>query len=92
MIRYKLSRSEWDEFIQVILTLTCFKPAPGASLKSHLAGMRLRLVADCGAQVLFRRLPLGLTLAYFPKGPVGACRVAIWPELDRVCRAGAPFF
>jgi hypothetical protein len=25
-----------------------------------------------GAQVLFRRLPLGLTLAYIPKGPVGA--------------------
>jgi lipid II:glycine glycyltransferase (peptidoglycan interpeptide bridge formation enzyme) len=26
---------------------------------------------DAGAQVLFRRLPLGFTLAYIPKGPVG---------------------
>ena len=26
---------------------------------------------DAWAQVLFRRLPLGLSIAYLPKGPVG---------------------
>jgi lipid II:glycine glycyltransferase (peptidoglycan interpeptide bridge formation enzyme) len=41
---------------------------------------------DCGAQVLFRRLPLGLTFAYIPKGPVGSGWRGLWPEVDRLCR------
>ena len=42
----------------------------------------------CGAQVLFRRLPLGFSVAYIPKGPLGPSGdwPALWPELDRLCR------
>ena len=39
-----------------------------------------------GAQVLFRRLPLGLSLAYIPKGPLGPDWDALWPEVEQVCR------
>ena len=39
-----------------------------------------------GAQVLFRRLPLNLTLAYIPKGPVGEKWDDLWPEVDKLCR------
>jgi lipid II:glycine glycyltransferase (peptidoglycan interpeptide bridge formation enzyme) len=47
-----------------------------------------------GAQVLFRRFPLGLTIAYIAKGPVGgeaaladpACWDALWQEVDSLCR------
>ncbi len=47
-----------------------------------------------GAQVLFRRLLLGLTIAYIGKGPVGseialadsACWDALWQEVDSLCR------
>lgn len=46
---------------------------------------RLR-VGECGAQVLFRRLPLGLTIAYLPWGPVGEGWHALWPEVDALCR------
>jgi peptidoglycan pentaglycine glycine transferase (the first glycine) len=35
--------------------------------------------------VLFRRLPLGLTLGYIPKGPVGEWLPALQPALDQVC-------
>ncbi|HXW00415.1 MAG TPA: peptidoglycan bridge formation glycyltransferase FemA/FemB family protein [Anaerolineae bacterium] len=40
-------------------------------LKSRFGWTALRLyVGEGAAQILFRRLPLGLTLAYIPKGPV----------------------
>ena len=40
---------------------------------------------DAGAQVLLRQLPLGLTLAYVPKGPVGDWLEALLPALDELC-------
>jgi peptidoglycan pentaglycine glycine transferase (the first glycine) len=47
-----------------------------------------------GVQILFRSLPLGLTIAYIGKGPVGsqtaladpACSDVLWHEVDRLCR------
>lgn len=49
---------------------------------------------EVGAQILFRRLPLGFSLAYIPKGPVGVRRESaginswegLWQELDALCR------
>ena len=38
------------------------------------------------AQVLFRRLPLGLSLAYLPKGPVGQEWASLWPQIDAACK------
>lgn len=53
-------------------------------------GSRVQL----GAQILFRQLPLGLTIAYIGKGPVGSekaladpvCWDALWQEVDSLCR------
>lgn len=39
-----------------------------------------------GAQILFRRLPLGLKFAYIPKGPVGETCDDLWPLIDEECR------
>lgn len=47
--------------------------------------------AVCGAQVLFRRAPLGFTLAYIPRGPVGEDWNALWPEVDAACRRRRAF-
>jgi peptidoglycan pentaglycine glycine transferase (the first glycine) len=42
--------------------------------------------ADLGAMVLFRRLPLGLSIGYLPRGPVGAgAWVDFWPQVDALC-------
>ena len=38
------------------------------------------------AQVLFRRLPLGLSIAYLPKGPLGSDWQELWPLVDRECK------
>jgi peptidoglycan pentaglycine glycine transferase (the first glycine) len=49
-----------------------------------------------GVQILFRRLPLGLTLAYLPKLAVSAQQLAVrdrfWTELDSVCKQRQAIF
>jgi peptidoglycan pentaglycine glycine transferase (the first glycine) len=45
-----------------------------------------------GAQVLFRRLPLGFTFGYIPKGPVGTNWQSLWPEIDRLCKRKRAIF
>lgn len=37
------------------------------------------------AQVLFRSLPAGLSLAYIPKGPIGWDWSSLWPQIDAAC-------
>ena len=44
------------------------------------------------AQVLFRRLPLGLSIAYLPKGPVGQNWVSLWPQIDAACKSNRAVF
>lgn len=46
----------------------------------------------CGAQILFRRLPLGLTIAYIPKGPVGEDWTSLWSEVDVLCQKKRAIF
>lgn len=41
---------------------------------------------SCHAQVLFRKLTLGFSVAYLPKGPVGHDWQTLWPKLDALCR------
>ncbi|HNX45090.1 MAG TPA: peptidoglycan bridge formation glycyltransferase FemA/FemB family protein [Anaerolineaceae bacterium] len=41
---------------------------------------------SCQAQVLFRHLPLGFSIAYIPKGPVGTDWQTLWPLVDQECR------
>ena len=44
-----------------------------------------------GAQALFRRLPLGLSVAYVPKGPVGEWLPSLLPVLEDVSRRHRAF-
>jgi lipid II:glycine glycyltransferase (peptidoglycan interpeptide bridge formation enzyme) len=48
-------------------------------------------IEDSGAQVLFRKFPLGLSLAYIPKGPVGPNFSKLLPALDELCSKNNAF-
>ncbi len=66
-------------------------------MKSAFGWEPVRLVNDgVGAQVLFRRLPLGFTIAYVPKADLGIMQgdasLAFWDELDKLCRARRAIF
>lgn len=66
-----------------------------ALLKSSFGWYAKTLVTgDIGSQILFRKLPLGLSIAYVPKGPVGD--FSALPEhiqqLDKLCKENGAIF
>lgn len=82
-----VSASDWDVFLEQHPEAHLLQTTAWGDLKSYFGWSVVRLVVeDSGAQVLFRRLPLGYSLAYIPKGPVGQVCDRLWSELDELCR------
>jgi len=64
-----------------------------AEFKSHFGWQGSVFQSDTAyAQVLFRSLPLGFSIAYLPKGPVGADWSQLWPDIDRECKRRKAIF
>ncbi len=83
------SPTEWDQFLLQYPTVHLLQTSAWGTLKSAFGWDAAHVNAgDIGAQVLFRRLPLGYSLAYIPKGPVGKLEEwdLLWPEVDKLCR------
>jgi lipid II:glycine glycyltransferase (peptidoglycan interpeptide bridge formation enzyme) len=87
----EISFSEWNEFLTDHPDAHILQSGEWGELKSAFGWDAVRMAEESlGAQILFRRLPLGLTFAYIPKGPVGtALKNAgkrFWSELDSLCQ------
>jgi peptidoglycan pentaglycine glycine transferase (the first glycine) len=87
----EISLSQWNEFLQEHPEAHILQSGEWGELKSAFGWDAVRLAQDgFGAQILFRRLPLGLTFAYIPKGPVGTApeknTKRFWVEVDALCR------
>jgi lipid II:glycine glycyltransferase (peptidoglycan interpeptide bridge formation enzyme) len=82
-----LTLSEWNEFLADHPHAHLLQAGAWGELKRAF-GWQVERITDGvnGAQVLFRRLPLGFHFAYIPKGPLGSDWPRLWPEIDRVCR------
>jgi lipid II:glycine glycyltransferase (peptidoglycan interpeptide bridge formation enzyme) len=82
-----LTSQEWDHFLQGNPEAHLLQTSTWGDFKAEFGWQVERVrVGNTGAQVLFRALPLGFSFAYVPKGPVGPDWVALWPELDQVCK------
>ena len=82
-----LSAADWETYLSHFPGVHLLQTAAWGELKSSFGWYARRVVVgETGTQVLFRRWPLGFTLAYIPKGPVGPDWPRLWPEVDRVCR------
>lgn len=84
----------WDRFIEDHPEAHILQTSPWGELKSAF-GWKPRYVQqeDLGALILFRRLPLGLSVAYIPRGPVGSGDWAdLWPAVDDLCRKERAIF
>jgi peptidoglycan pentaglycine glycine transferase (the first glycine) len=92
---------EWDRFVASHPNGHVLQTSAWGELKSAY-GWRAERLALCdgervlaGAQILYRRLPLGLQIAYVPKGPVvdfadrELCR-HLFDALHRRCRSDRP--
>jgi peptidoglycan pentaglycine glycine transferase (the first glycine) len=85
----EISRAEWNSFLADFEDAHLLQSAEWGELKSAFGWEAVHLVDEgVGAQILFRRLPLGFTFAYLPKGPVTESNPGpgFWTAVDRVCR------
>jgi lipid II:glycine glycyltransferase (peptidoglycan interpeptide bridge formation enzyme) len=81
------SVSEWENYLASQPAVHVLQTAAWGELKAGFGWEVCRLrKGETGCQVLFRRLPFGLRIAYIPKGPLGADWSSLQPELDDLCR------
>jgi lipid II:glycine glycyltransferase (peptidoglycan interpeptide bridge formation enzyme) len=88
----EVSLPAWNSFLENHHNAHLLQTGEWGELKSAFEWDPVRLILDDGpgAQILFRRLPLGLTLAYLPK-PVFSDRLSaasdqFWAEVDAACK------
>ena len=77
---------EWDRFIENYPNAHLLQTSAWGKLKSNF-GWKAEYITSgaAGAQILFRNLPFGFSIAYIPKGPIGDNWSGLWPEVDEVC-------
>lgn len=91
----QITAVEWEDFLSYFPDAHLLQTSAWGSLKSHFGWNPVYFTSQAGAgntssgaQVLFRRLPLGFSLAYIPKGPVGnGDWHNLWSVIDQKCRA-----
>lgn len=86
-----VSLMEWNRYLQDHPDAHLLQTGEWGELKSAFGWEAVRLVSGAlGAQILFRRLPLGFTIGYIPK-PVFSSQYSViseqfWAELDALCQ------
>ncbi len=83
-----LTAEEWDQFTDHHPETHILQTSTWGKLKADF-GWSPRFVrqGQAGAMVLLRNLPLGLKVAYIPRGPVGGGDwTNLWRELDEYCQ------
>lgn len=91
----KTNTSNWTKFYEAHPNAHILQSTAWGNLKSDFGWYAKTLVTeDIGSQVLFRRLPLGYTIAYIPKGPIGnfSNLENHIDELDQLCKANKAVF
>ena len=87
----QITHDQWNDLLLEHPHAHLLQTGAWGELKSSFGWEPVHLVGqNMGAQVLFRHLPLGLSFAYIPKGPVVWGRDdtmdhAFWSELDVLC-------
>lgn len=99
----EVSILEWNKFLARHPDAHLLQTGEWGELKSAFGWNAVRVVADdIGAQILFRSMPLGITIAYIPKGPVAHRDIStylytetssgFWAEVDNLCKSHRAVF
>lgn len=82
----ELSCFEWEIFLRKYPNHHILQSSHWGEVKEKFGWNAFRISdGSCGCQVLFRNLPLGYSIGYIPKGPVGDHWNRILPDLDKLC-------
>ncbi len=87
----EVSLAEWNRFLEGHANAHVLQVGEWGELKAGFGWEPVRIVSgDAGVQILFRKLPLGFTIAYIPKPVISDQSSVIsdqfWAEVDSACR------
>lgn len=94
----EVTLTEWNQFLTKHPNAHLLQMGEWGELKKDFGWRPVRFILnnEVGAQILFRRLPLGLTLGYMPKPAFGDQRFAVsdtfWKEVDSICKKNNAVF
>jgi peptidoglycan pentaglycine glycine transferase (the first glycine) len=91
----EINPTEWNAFLAQNPGAHLLQSGEWGQLKSAFGWQAIQILeGGTGAQVLLRRLPLGFTFAYLPKGPVTLSTPsrAFWAAVDKACRSRRAVF
>jgi peptidoglycan pentaglycine glycine transferase (the first glycine) len=82
-----ISAEAWERFLEKFPNVHLLQTLEWGKLKQNFGWEPVWITRDhTGAQILFRKLPAGLSIAYIPKGPVGQGWENLLPEIEAECR------
>lgn len=102
----EVSKYAWDTFLSHHPDAHLLQTSLWGEFKSHFGWEAIRVVNEkvsnhpVGAQILFKKFPLGVQTAYIPKGPVSKFDQVmdindwegLWREIDQVCKKRGVIF
>ena len=88
----QITKKEWEEFSEKHPQAHLLQSARWGDLKKEFAWDVCYFTHGfAGAQVLLRRLPLGFSIAYIPKGPIGEEWQGLFTEIEAFCKKNKVF-
>ena len=82
----RLTPIDWNDFLTGFPDSHLLQTSEWGDFKSNYGWMPERVISgESGAQILFRQLPLGYTIAYIPKGPVGVITPDLLAMIESAC-------
>jgi len=85
--------SRWSEFISSHPESHILQDGRWGSLKNAFGWDVERVICgESAAQILFRKIPLGFSIAYIPKGPIGEISDNLLFEIDEICKTHRAIF
>ncbi len=102
----EVNLTEWNHFLKSHPNAHLLQMGEWGELKRGFGWKPVRIIStssthripnnEIGAQILFRRLPLGLTLGYMPKpvfsGQWSVVSDQFWKEVDSICKKNHAIF
>ena len=90
-----VSLADWNQFLTQHPNAHLLQTGEWGELKSTFGWKPVRVISGhVGAQILFRKLPLGFTVGYIPKLVISEQSISdqFWREVDSVCRENRAIF
>lgn len=92
-----VSLAAWNQYLQSQPNAHLLQTGEWGELKAAFGWKPVRMIHEkSGAQILFRKLPLGFTIGYIPKLAVGIPQSVhsqqLWREIDAVCKQNRAIF